>query len=286
VVSNHFFRYAREATEFYSDDPGIAGISLYSYQSILEARANCNLDVELYTAQYKGDDESTPEGFIKTPDLIYSFNDVSEKKGTRKLPLISEIIERLFEASQADFLIYSNMDIILGKDFYPHVNEIIERGYDSIIINRRRLPYSFINSSLDEICSQEGRKHPGFDCFIFHRSIYPKMILGNIVLSTFIGVTLAHNLFCFSKKFLLLDNERLTFHLGMKVVNRNEPLYYWFNRSEFFGNIKKQLWKDFDISKFPYYNLPIWKRYMKWGLNPSLFVYMNFKLEMRRLFSP
>ncbi len=259
-------------------------IQALTFQSIINAKENCRIDVELYTAQYKEDWKIIPAEFIKTPDLVLSFNDVSPKKGDKKLPLIKDILQRLFDTSEADFFIYSNMDIILCPDFYNRVLGIIENGHDSFIINRRRIPCSFINSSIEEICSQTGRKHPGFDCFIFHRSLYPKMVLGNIVLTTFIGVTLAHNLFCFSRNFELFDNEHITFHLGIKVFSSQEANYYWFNRKEFFRNIKKQLWKDFDISKFPYYHLPIWKRYIKWGLNPSLFVFINFKLELIRLF--
>lgn len=259
-------------------------IQALTFQSIINAKENCSIDVELFTAQYKEDRAIIPPQFIKTPDLVFSFNDVSHKKGDKKLPLIKDVLQRLFDTSEADFFVYSNMDIILCANFYNNVLEIIEQGHDSFIINRRRLPYSFINSSIEEICAQTGRKHPGFDCFIFHRSLFPKMVLGEIVQATFAGVTLAHNLFCFSRNFKLFDNEHLTFHLGMKVIDRHEAIYYWFNRNEFFRNIKKQLWKDFDISKFPYYHLPIWKRYIKWGINPSLFVFINFKLELIRFF--
>ncbi len=61
-------------------------------------------------------------------------------------------------------------------------------------------------------------------------------------------------------------------------------MLYWHNRREFFGRIKPALWAKFDIRKFPFYGYGFPMRYVKWGLNPALFVLMNLKLDLRRLF--
>lgn len=175
-----------------------------------------NVTVKLYSAQYKEDEDIIPDFFIKTQNLIRSVLDYGNFKIKRKLPLIKEILDKLNHASNADYLIYTNVDISLQPFFYQAVSKIIEQGYDAFVINRRSIPDSY--SSISEIpmmYAEIGKKHSGFDCFVFHRKLYKKLELGQICIGTTkIGVTLITNLVCKAKKFKLFEDLHLTFHIG------------------------------------------------------------------------
>jgi len=242
--------------------------------------ASGKVDVTLYSANFKEDDNIIPDYFNKTNRLERSVLDVYKFEKQKKLPLIKDILTSLYNASDADYFIYTNNDIILQPFFYVGVKQIIDKGYDAFIINRRRIHSGFSNvDELPQIYAETGKKHPGFDCFVFKRDIFPKMQLGNICIGVpFIGVTLAHNLFCFARQFKLFDNLHLTAHIGMEIMGlRNE--YYWHNRNEF-NKIIITLKPYIDIRKFPYAEESLFKRYINWGLNPSLFVFMNMRLEL------
>ena len=244
------------------------------------------VEVELLSTQYPEDLEIIPDYFKKLENLNRSVLDVGSFSRKRKLPLIADIIDILYRSTDAEVLVYTNVDIGLMPGFYEFVKEQIDRGLDAFIINRRRIPEIYKEpGELNSIYQDKGKSHPGFDCFVFKRELVPKFQFGDICLGVpFIGVSFAHNLFCFAENFKLFDKEHLTFHIGMIVMAPRDKEYYWHNRREF-NRIKKSYWWDkFDVRKFPYADLPFPIRYIKWGLNPSLFIFMNFKLELRKLF--
>jgi len=237
--------------------------------------------VELFAAYYEEDAHVVPDYFSKTKPLTRSVLEAGSFHKKRKLPLIADILQRLFDATDADYLIYTNNDIILQPCFYQAVNVFIAGGIDAFIINRRRIKGDYTNvSELPLIFAEMGKSHPGFDCFVFKRDIFPKMHLEDICIGVpFIGVTLAHNLFCFARKFKLFDDVHLTKHIGMEILGQRDE-FYWHNRKAFNKNLKK-LKPHIQISKFPYADKPLFSRYYKWGRNPSLFVFMNLKLEIK-----
>ena len=175
-------------------------------------------DVRLYALQYHDEDRiPLPECFTRVPDLKRSIHDVKNFKHRRKLALIKDILDALYEACDADYLIYTNVDIALQPYFYRTVSNIINQGYDAFVINRRSIPDCY--STIDEIplmYAETGEKHPGFDCFVFHRTLHDELNLGKICIGTTkIGVTLIANLICKAKKFNLFENSHLTFHIGV-----------------------------------------------------------------------
>ncbi|MCY4419276.1 MAG: hypothetical protein OXB93_05455 [Cytophagales bacterium] len=237
------------------------------------------------SVHYEEDRPFIPKFFHQRPPLKHSIQDLLPKVGGgKKLPLLREVLERGTEI-KSDYYLYTNADIILQPHFYDFIFRKIEEGYDGLIINRRRIPF-FIDKTLDELCHYaliKGKSHPGFDCFLMSRDLLPLFELSVICLGIpFIGVTLAHNLFAFSKRLGYYDRENLTFHLGMRIRHKAAEAYYWHNRNSFFQEIKPKLDPYFDIHKFPYASLPLIKRYSKWIQNPSLFTLMNLKMEILR----
>ncbi len=258
-----------------------------TFRSIQQASKQINdtqTTLDLLSAQFPDDRAIIPDDFQTTQDLHRSVNDKQDFTSQKPYPLLRDILDRLYESSNAEYLIFTNMDIILQEDFYRQAAEYAEHGYDAFIINRRRIPDNgYTEEDLPDILQQTGKTHPGFDCFIFHRSLYPYFRLGNVCVGIpFVGVTLAHNLFCFARNFKLFDNQHLTTHLGTDVLPERDQEYYWHNRKEF-EQVLRQLWHRFDIARFPYADLPLLERYYKWFKNPSLFTVMNLKLDLRRL---
>ncbi|PSR13486.1 MAG: hypothetical protein DA408_10670 [Bacteroidetes bacterium] len=258
-----------------------------TFQSMLRAQqeaARHAVEVNLLTTQYPEDHAVIPAYFQLTPDLERSVLDIRSFQRPRKLPLIGDIMSRLYHHSSSPYLIYTNVDIGLQPHFYCRVAELLtQTGCDALLINRRRLPASYVSpEELPRIYLDPGKPHPGFDCFVFHRDLYPRMRFAEICVGVpFIGVNLAHNLFAFANKCLLIDDEHLTFHLGEVVMPQHDPEYYWHNRNCFRRIRDEHLWPHFDIRKFPYAELPVGQRYWKWAWNPSLFTFMNFRLTLR-----
>lgn len=244
-----------------------------------------DIEISLFSAQYQEDLEQVPPYFIKTPNLERSVLDSSHFDIPRKLPLIADLLQKMYDNSDAEYLIYTNVDIIVLPYFYTAVFSFIQQGYDAFIINRRRISDRYKNvSDLPLIYAALGKPHPGFDCFVFHRSLFTSFRLANICIGIpFIEIALAHNLFCFSKKFHLFHDQHLTVHLGMEVIKDwGDKQYVEYNKKQFL-EIKNYLMPHFNIRKFPYSHLPIHKRYLSWLFNPAMQIDICQKVETSEL---
>jgi len=263
---------AQEGSELFIAQPIV-------FEAMRKAKAfAATIDVKLFSAQFAEDSEIFPEFFQKTKNLETTV----QIKGKKKLPLIKDILQRLYDSSTAEYLIYTNTDIIVLPQFYEVVAKIIAQGYDAFIINRRRIPkvYNSVND-LPFIYSDMGKSHPGFDCFIFKRELFPKFILGEICVGIpFVEATIMHNLFAHAEKCKLVDDLHLTTHIGMNVMPKRDEEYYRHNRNEF-EKIKKELLPLLSIEKMPYARYPYPLRIFKKALNPAVFTMMNLELETK-----
>tara|TARA_Y200000002_G_scaffold306413_1_gene262353 strand:+ start:2949 stop:3731 length:783 start_codon:yes stop_codon:yes gene_type:complete len=201
-----------------------------------------NIDVKLYAVNFPEDDEIIPSYFIKLPYLkkstLTEFKEISEK---RKLPIIQEMFDSILKNSDADFIVFTNADIGLKKEFYRKIYDfIVEDNLESFIINRRDgLPkfkrsffkrnYRLTENNLTEIYKEKGYKHPGKDCFIFSREILNDINM-NLMFTGYPpwGRTLYLSLKKKDKNCKLFKNEFLTFHLGRDAcwkINKENPLW-------------------------------------------------------------
>jgi hypothetical protein len=260
-----------------------------TFASILAAKnfSSKQASIQLYTTQYEEDHAIIPNYFSKLSNLNESILDINKELSGKKLPLIAEVLGKFKEVPGANYYMYSNLDIALMPYFYDAVFEYIDKGYDALIINRRRISKKHLNeSSLNLMYADLGRSHPGFDCFIFHKDLLPKFILGNICIGIpFLEVALVHNIISFAKNPLFISDAHLTFHIGMDVMPARNRQYYQQNRTEFFKQIYPQLKPYFKLSKFPYAALPWPLRAIKWVLNPSLFTRNYIRLETEHLWN-
>ena len=142
--------------------------------------------------------------------------------------------------SDAEYFIFTNLDIGLYPHFYIKVREIIEKGYDAFCINRRDLPKEHDGMLLDEsaielIFSIEGMKHPGIDCFVFKKEIVPSLNLGNVYIGyPPVGQVLKTQVEVNSKNFTWIKDEILVFHIGSDMAWREKSggAYLKENRSQ------------------------------------------------------
>lgn len=258
-----------------------------TFKSILNARdfAGGQVQVDLLAVGYPEDAPMMPEGFRVCESLQHSVLDKGTFKKQRKLPLIAELIERLAKNSTADYLIYTNADIALMPQFYLVVNRFLQQGHDALLINRRGISTGY--KSLEQLplmYSEYGKPHPGFDCFVFKRELAAKLKLGHICIGIpFLEVSLVHNLIACAENLKLIDDLHLTFHLGTEVMPPVDEEYYRHNRGEYENNIYPHIKDQLDIRKFPYAELPFYKRMMKWALNPVFRTHQVTEMEGKSL---
>lgn len=184
-------------------------------------------EVDLYSAHFAEDATLVPPGFVHTPVLERSMLDISRWRIEVKLPLIADILARLYRAaSEADYLIYTNSDIGLLPNFYVTVNRLIEKGLDAFTINPRWIPAQYTELADIPIMWAEGDKfRKGWDCFVFRRGTFPRFHLGEACLGAMnIGRALILNLVMTSTNFMEFTELHLTFHIGNDGAWRRSPM--------------------------------------------------------------
>ena len=226
-------------------------ITFASMQTAREYAQSQGVMVDIYTAQYPEDRGLVPPEFTMTPDLEQSVLDYGRFRVPRRLPLIRDILDRLYQAAEdADYLIYTNVDIALVPHFYLTVAALIEQGYDAFTINRRSIPKLWTDvSHLPLMSAQVGAVHKGHDCFVFPRSAYPHYYLPNLCLGAFrVGMGVLVNLIYQADNFELFRDLHLTYHLGNDRAHRLQMFddYKAYNEAEF-----RKLLEHYDIVKNP-----------------------------------
>lgn len=254
-----------------------------TFEAIRKAHEFCEGKplVELYTVSYPEDHAIIPDYFKKLPDLKRSVLDVAKFSAIRKYPLMMDVFNAVYDGSDADYLIFTNMDITLMPHFYTAVEEILYGEFDALLINRRGISAKYNKvEELPLMYAEFGKPHPGFDCFIFKRELLKKLQLENICVGiSFSEVALVHNFIAFAENLKLVDDLHLTFHIGSEVMPPLNPEYFGHNKSEYQTKIYPRIKPLLDIRKFPYATLPFYKRMIKWVLNPSFRTHQVVEME-------
>lgn len=165
-----------------------------------------------------------PPDFITAESLNRTVLDVATFAVRKPLPLVFDILDRGVAAPEEppampdyeDFIIFSNMDIHFQPHFYTAVAKFIREGYDVVDIHRRTIPHHPPRVDLLPLMFAEtGAHHGGLDCIAFPRRKYQAFIRNNAC----VGMSqvmrgLLVNCAMQAQRYLMLDNSRLTFHLG------------------------------------------------------------------------
>lgn len=190
-----------------------------TFESMRVARdlaAASSTSVELCAVNFPEDDEIVPPFFRRGEHLKRSVLDVATFSIPRKLPLIKDILDSIVVKSEADYIIYSNVDIGLLPHFYSSVASIIDEGHDAFMITRRTLSKQYTEvSQLWRMYADIGDRHSGNDCFIFRRAAYADYYFGDACIGARVfAKVLGLNLILHAKSFRHFKDLHLTFHIG------------------------------------------------------------------------
>jgi hypothetical protein len=199
-----------------TSDLSIAQPVTFESMRAAQQYARSSFEVELYAAFFPEDERIVPPHYSKLQPLDRSILDVKRFNEQRKLPLIRDILERLYQSSDAEYLIYTNVDIALVPHFYIVVAKMIENGCDAASITRRTISKNYVNpADLPLMCAQVGQDHPGNDCFVFRRDACKEFDLRHTCIGTnFFPRVLLLNMIVQARNFQLFRDLHLTFHLG------------------------------------------------------------------------
>jgi hypothetical protein len=203
----------------------------------LARRLACDLvEVELWAIKHKSECVEIHEDFKwANPIERYAHEcilSLRDEYPRRPLPLIKDILLGLYETSNAEYFVYTNLDIGLYPDFYLKVDALIRDGYDGLCINRLTLPKVYQGVVLDAASLElafmaEGERHSGSDCFVFRREIVPSLNLGNVFIGfPPVGKVLRGQIELCSKRFLWVKEMRCTFHLGDDLAWKSSSSQY------------------------------------------------------------
>src|SRR5690554_6353663 len=111
-----------EASDLFVAQP----VTFESMRRAKQFAAN-EIEVNLITTQYPEDHSIIPEFFTKTKDLDRSVLDFGAFDKQRKLPLLQDILDRAVDYdTEADYIVYTNVDIAVQPHFYSFINQKIK----------------------------------------------------------------------------------------------------------------------------------------------------------------
>jgi hypothetical protein len=254
-------------------DSELARVQPVTYASMRRAReyAQAGVEVRFWAAVFADEQAAVPEGFSTLPFLERSLADLPEISSKRKLPFLRDVLERAVAATEADYIVYSNSDIVLMPNFYAACASYFDQGIDAFAVNRRRISGKYASpDALEAMYAEVGELHSGYDTFVFRRSLFAKFTLGEVCIGLpFFDSTLLFNLIAHGSTFRLFTRKHLTFHLGMELVKN------WGDQTQIVHNQKaylamlKILQPQLDIATIPGASLPLLKRHFKWLMNPT-----------------
>ena len=222
--------------------------------------------------------------FITLPALTRNIRQVNGLEKQAPLPFLKDILGALSQVD-AEYLVYTNLDIILAPQFFNAVKKYIDKGHDAIVINRRRVSEKYNhNPDPDLIFSETGKSHTGYDTFIFKKSLLDQMVLKDVCIGVPpAGNDLFYNLFTLAQNPVLYTEKNLTFHIGMELYKAWGNAEILRHNYKEFKKILKELQPKMDISKFPGAYHWIGKRHLKWLMNPTFHYPTMFKTDLSQL---
>lgn len=162
-------------------------------------------------------------------DLNRTICDLRSFAIPRELPLLFDILEAAIdledkEEDDDEFIIFTNSDIHLMPHFYSAVEALINRGYESLILNRRTISRFPPDARLLPLMYSEiGIDHPGLDCFVFPKRIFRRFVRSEVCVGVpFVMRSLLFNMVAFSRRLLITNHAHFTFHLGNEMF-WNDP---------------------------------------------------------------
>lgn len=214
----------RHIVHFYRDAavPENTEAQRMTFATLLEARrtATPRCAVAPISVTFKEDDDLVPDTFVRAPPLGRVVTDLATFKHPRHLPLIFDIIDHGLAASGPEgdgeeFCILTNSDIHFQPNFYLAVADLLALGYDVVTINRRTVDAPAGSPHWNLLLAEHGSDHPGFDCFVFPTRMLATFVKSRAAVGAgYVMRGLLLNLIAHARRFLMVGNAHLTFHIG------------------------------------------------------------------------
>jgi len=198
-------------------------VTLASMRTARDAARDAGVGVEQLAAAFEADQLCIVDPLRPTAPLERSAQDFAALAGVRPLPLIAEILERAAVEGSGDYLVYTNIDIGLQPRFYEAMDARLRRDEHGggearpLVINRRTISARYAGpEDLGAMYRDRGKRHPGYDCFVFPRAWVGRMRLGDaLVGAPWLGSLIVTNLDALSGWRVVIERlAHLTFHLG------------------------------------------------------------------------
>jgi hypothetical protein len=180
-------------------------------ESISWARDECSHDVELLVTGFRSEKFDTPN-FAQSHELSRSAR-TEISRHLPRLPLMCDVISQ--PMPQSDYLIISNADISVKRDFYSRIGNLIESGMKSFSVNRQTLEGADIDLQMLEVQHKKGAPHFGSDCFVFPRSWREEFCFDRVCVGMPpVGQLFLLNLALIDSNFVRVHNADLTYAYG------------------------------------------------------------------------
>lgn len=229
--------------------PQNTAVQEITFESVRDAAryAGSDYDVSCVAVVFDEDSDLIPSGVVKAAPLTRVAGDVAQFQVPRPLPLLFDVLNlgvaaelprpdsrgpakgvlhRLGFGRQThdsggdqpaeEYIVLTNSDIHLQPTFYKVIGAMIDRGFDVITVNRRTVHADLGSRTFSPLfLADHGENHPGFDCFVFPRSMMDGFAqslsccgAGHVMRS------LIFNLVANAERFAMLTEAHLTYHLG------------------------------------------------------------------------
>lgn len=225
IIINHVVNFTepRLESDLYIAQP-ITMFSLDKAKKYAEAVSQY-LSVKHHIVKVEG--ENIELNYLEEADTYEVSKTIRDEKGFesfKPLPMLADVLSVIENVGDDEYVVFTNADISLAPFFYTYIEQKIWEGYDALIINRRTV--SKIYSSVyeyDEIVSDYGISHSGFDCFVFKASAFKNMFFAKTLIGVhLIGRVLLWNVFNYATVPLILKDKHLTFHIGDDNAGKDE----------------------------------------------------------------
>jgi hypothetical protein len=172
---------------------------------------------EAIAAAYPEDLAFARRHFRRVAQLSRSILEVRSFQAARKLPLLFDLIDAgMTNAPEADYIIYTNVDICVTPNFYPAIGRLIDLGFDALLINRRTIATLGLDPGLAPLMAGDfGHPHEGYDCLVFSRRAAARFRHTTACIGA-AGVmrSLLYNMVAYCEHMLILTDVHFTWHVG------------------------------------------------------------------------
>jgi hypothetical protein len=245
----------RHIVHIYRDKvvPDNTAIQSITFDTIRQALQYARPDFQVAPVMvaFPEDVDLIPRDMIKAPVLAREAADVAQFASPRRLPLLFDVLRHGMAAETgarsdtdtASYVVFTNSDIHLQPIFYRALAALLRLGYDTICVNRRTIDAAAGQRAFSPLfMADAGRDHLGFDCFAFPAASLEHFAVNHACCGAG-GVmrSMLFNLAATARRFLMLSQAHLTFHLGDDMFWQDAQFddYRLFNYREAVGVLAK-----------------------------------------------